>query len=48
MSRPLILILILALVVVAGGLGYQVYKDRQKPDGVQIDIGKTGVTIQSN
>lgn len=48
MSRPLVLVVILVLVVLAAGLGYQVYKDRQKPDGVQIEIDKSGLSIQSN
>ena len=32
----------------AAGLGYQVYQDRQPTTGVKIDIGESGVTIQSH
>ena len=27
-------------------MGYQLYSERQKSDGVVIDFGKTGVSIQ--
>ena len=29
-------------------LGYQVYQDRQKPDGVEIKIDENGISIQKN
>ncbi len=35
-----------ALVVVVAVLGYQVYQDRKKPDGVQINLGPGGVSIE--
>ena len=29
-------------------LGYMVYQDRQKPDGVEIKINDNGISIQKN
>ena len=40
-----IVVVIVALAVVVGVLGYQVYLDRTKP-GVQINVGPNGVSIQ--
>ncbi len=48
MNRNVLYVIILGLAVAAGVLGYQLYRDRQGPQGINIDIGKTGVTIQSN
>jgi RsiW-degrading membrane proteinase PrsW (M82 family) len=39
-------LLIGALVVVAAVLGYQLYQDRKKPEGVQINVGPGGLTIE--
>ena len=47
MNRTVVYILILGLFVLAAGLGYQVYQDRQPASGIKIDIGKSGVSIQS-
>lgn len=47
MSRSNILYLALgALVVVAAVLGYQVYQDHKKPEGVNINLGPGGISIQ--
>jgi RsiW-degrading membrane proteinase PrsW (M82 family) len=35
-----------ALVVVAAILGYQLYQDRKQPEGVQINVGPGGLTIE--
>ncbi len=35
-----------ALVVAVAVLGYQLYKDRQQPEGVQINVGPGGVSIE--
>ena len=35
---------VLAIAVVV--LGYQLYQDRKKPEGMQINIGEKGITIQ--
>ncbi len=46
MSRNNIIYLIVgALVVAVAVMGYQLYQDRKKPEGVRIDIGPNGVSI---
>ena len=35
-----------ALVVVVAVLGYQVYQDKKKPEGVNINLGPGGISIQ--
>ena len=47
MTRTNILYLILgALVIAVGVLSYQLYQDRHPPEGMQIQIGPNGVSIQ--
>jgi predicted negative regulator of RcsB-dependent stress response len=47
MSRTNILYLAVgALVVIAAVLGYQLYQDRKKPEGVNINLGPGGISIQ--
>ena len=47
MSRSNIVYLVVgALVVVVVILGYQLYQDRKQPEGVRIDLGPNGLTIQ--
>jgi len=41
------LYLIIAILAVAGGvMGYQLYSERQKT-GVEIEVGKNGISIQN-
>ena len=47
MNRNVLYALIGALIVVAGVLGYKVYKDNQEPQGLQINLGPGGVKIQN-
>lgn len=35
-----------ALIIAVGVLGYELYKDRHPPEGVHIDVGPGGVSIQ--
>ena len=35
-----------ALAVIAAVLGYQLYQDRKKPEGVNINLGPGGISIQ--
>ncbi len=35
-----------ALVVVVAVLGYQLYQDRKKPEGMRIDVGPNGLSIE--
>ena len=47
MSRSNILYLVIgALVVVVAVLSYQLYEDRKKPEGVNINLGPGGLSIQ--
>jgi predicted negative regulator of RcsB-dependent stress response len=47
MTRERILFLILgALVVAVIVLGYQVYQDRKKTTGLDINIGERGISIE--
>jgi RsiW-degrading membrane proteinase PrsW (M82 family) len=45
-SRNLLYLVVGALIVVVAVLGYQVYQDRKKPDGVQVNIGSGGLSIE--
>jgi RsiW-degrading membrane proteinase PrsW (M82 family) len=47
MSRNNVLFLVVgALAVVVAILGYQLYQDRKKPEGVNINLGPGGISIQ--
>ena len=47
MTRSNTLYLIIgALVIVAAVLGYQLYQDRKQPEGVRIDLGPNGMSIE--
>ena len=48
MSRNALYAVIAILVVAGGVLGYELYAQRQKSGGVEIDVGKHGLTIQKN
>jgi hypothetical protein len=46
MSRN-VLFLVIGMLVVAGGvMGYQLYQERHKTGGVEIEVGKNGLSIQ--
>jgi hypothetical protein len=47
MTRSNILYLVVgALVVVVAVLSYQLYQDRKKPEGVNINLGPGGISIE--
>ena len=47
MSRSNTLYLIVGvLVLVVAVMGYELYQDRKKPEGVRIDVGPNGMTIE--
>ena len=48
MSRNVLSLVVGALIVVVGILSYSVYQDRKQPDGLQIDVGKGGLSIKGN
>jgi hypothetical protein len=46
-TRSNILYLIVgALVIAVAVLGYQLYQDRHQPEGVHIDVGPNGLSIE--
>ena len=48
MSRNNVLYLIIgALVVVAAVLGYNLYQVKKEPEGLQINVGPSGLKIQN-
>jgi hypothetical protein len=46
-NRNLMFLIIGALVVVVGVLGYNLYEAKKEPKGVQINVGPEGLKIQS-
>jgi len=46
MSRSVLYLVIGALVIVVAVFGYQLYQDRQKTTGIQINVGKSGISIE--
>jgi hypothetical protein len=47
MNRTNILYLIIGVLTVATAvLGYELYQDRHPPEGVHIDVGPNGLTIE--
>jgi hypothetical protein len=46
MNRNILYLIIGALVVVVAVVGYQLYQDRQKTTGIQINVGKSGISIE--
>ena len=46
MSRNLLSLLVGALVVAVGVLGYNLYQERKEPQGIQIDVGRGGLSIK--
>jgi RsiW-degrading membrane proteinase PrsW (M82 family) len=47
LNRTNVLYLIVgALVIVVAVLGYQLYQDRHPPEGLHINVGPGGLTIQ--
>ncbi|MBZ0259875.1 MAG: hypothetical protein K8F90_04675 [Hyphomicrobiales bacterium] len=48
MSRNLLYAITAVFGVAVVVLGYMVYEDRKKPDGVEIKIDDNGISIQGN
>jgi hypothetical protein len=46
MNRGTLLLMIGVLAVVGVVMGYQLYRERQKTDRIEIDVGKSGISIQ--
>jgi predicted negative regulator of RcsB-dependent stress response len=46
MNRNTLYLVIGALVVVTMVIGYQLYQERQKTTGIEINVGKSGISIE--
>jgi RsiW-degrading membrane proteinase PrsW (M82 family) len=46
MTRNVLYLVIGALAVATVVLGYQFYQERQKTSGIEINVGKSGVSIE--
>ena len=45
-SRNLLVVLVVLLVVALAVTGYALYQERKQPDGVEISVGKNGLSIK--
>ena len=45
-NRNVLYIVIGALAVVVGVVSYQLYQERQKSSGIEINVGKGGISIE--
>jgi predicted negative regulator of RcsB-dependent stress response len=48
MSRNFLYLIIGVLIVVVSGIGYQLYQERKKSTGVEINFGKSGLSIEKH
>jgi predicted negative regulator of RcsB-dependent stress response len=46
MNRNTLYLVIGALAVVIAVVGYQLYQERQKTTGIEINVGKSGISIE--
>ena len=46
-NRNVLYLIIGALIVMVGVLGYNVYQSKKQPDGLQINVGPDGLKIQN-
>ena len=46
-NRNVLYLIIGALIVAVGVLGYSLYQTKKQPEGVQINLGPSGLKIQS-
>ncbi|MDO8978009.1 MAG: hypothetical protein Q7V17_02105 [Afipia sp.] len=46
-NRNILYAVVGALVIAVGVLGYKVYQDNRKPQGLQINVGPDGLKIQN-
>ncbi|WP_293797387.1 hypothetical protein [uncultured Bosea sp.] len=45
-SRNLLAVLVLVLVAALAVTGYSLYQEKKQPDGVEISVGKNGLSIK--
>jgi hypothetical protein len=48
MSRNTLYIVIAVLAVGVAVIGYQLYREQQEPSGLEINIGESGVSVETN
>ncbi|MBS1165187.1 MAG: hypothetical protein H6R00_1212 [Proteobacteria bacterium] len=46
MNRQMLIAIIVLLAAGVGILGYQLYEEKKQPNGVEISIGKKGVSVE--
>ena len=46
-NRNMLYLIIGALIVGIGVLGYNLYQEKKEPEGLQINVGKDGLKIQN-
>ena len=46
MNRNVLYLVVGALAVVSAIFGYQLYQERQKTSGIEINVGKSGISIE--
>jgi len=46
MNRNAVYFIVGALVVAVAVLGYMLYQERQKPNGIEINVDKGGISIE--
>ncbi|WP_370674981.1 hypothetical protein [Pleomorphomonas sp. PLEO] len=46
MNRQMLVAVVVLLAVGVGVLGYQLYEEKKKPNGVEISIGEKGVSVE--
>ena len=46
-NRNILYLIVGALIVAVGVLGYNLYQTKKQPEGVQINVGPSGLKIQS-
>lgn len=46
MNRNVLYLVIGALVIAAGVFGYELYQEQQKTSGIEINVGKGGISVE--
>jgi hypothetical protein len=48
MNRNMLLLIIGGLIVLVAGLGFYIYDRESKPDGIELKVNESGISIQEN
>lgn len=46
-SRNILFVIVGALIVIVGVLGYNLYQEKKQPDGLSINVGPGGLKIEN-